>query len=58
MGEFKAEVAEREARKAETLGPFIAAAMGRKQWMAPLADEDIPVVKASAARAQVNVETR
>jgi alkanesulfonate monooxygenase SsuD/methylene tetrahydromethanopterin reductase-like flavin-dependent oxidoreductase (luciferase family) len=54
MGEFKAEVAEREARKAAHLAPYIEAAMGRKRWMAPLADADIPVVPASRARAQIN----
>ena len=54
MGEFKAEVAEREARKAAELAPFIAAAMGRKRWMTPLADADIPVVRASVAKAQIN----
>ena len=54
MGEFKAEVAEREAKKAAELAPFIAAAMARKRWMKPLADDEIPVVKASVVRAQVN----
>ena len=38
MGEFKAEVAEREARKAAELAPFIEAAMARKLWMQPLAE--------------------
>ena len=57
MGEFKAEVAEREAKKAKTLAPYIAAAMGRKKWMKPLADDEIPVVKASVQRAQVNSTT-
>jgi alkanesulfonate monooxygenase SsuD/methylene tetrahydromethanopterin reductase-like flavin-dependent oxidoreductase (luciferase family) len=52
MGEFKAEVAEREARKARDLAPYIEAAMARKRWMKPLADHEIPVVKASVARAQ------
>src|SRR5512140_37594 len=33
MGEFKAEVAEREARKAAELAPWIEAAMARKVWM-------------------------
>jgi alkanesulfonate monooxygenase SsuD/methylene tetrahydromethanopterin reductase-like flavin-dependent oxidoreductase (luciferase family) len=56
MGEFKAEVAAREARKAQALAPFLAAALKRKTWMAPLADDAIPVVKASVARAQVNQE--
>ena len=58
MGEFKAQVAEREAKKAAELAPFIEAAMARKRWMAPLADADIPVVKASVVRAQINAETR
>jgi len=53
MGEFKAEVAGREARKAAELAPFIAAAMARKQWMKPLADDEIPVVRASVSRAIV-----
>ncbi len=53
MGEFKAEVEEREAKKAAELAPFIAAAMARKPWMQPLADEDIPVVKASVQRAVI-----
>jgi alkanesulfonate monooxygenase SsuD/methylene tetrahydromethanopterin reductase-like flavin-dependent oxidoreductase (luciferase family) len=54
MPEFKAQVAEREARKAEELAPWIEAAMKRKRWMAPLADHEIPVVPASRARAQIN----
>jgi alkanesulfonate monooxygenase SsuD/methylene tetrahydromethanopterin reductase-like flavin-dependent oxidoreductase (luciferase family) len=45
MGEFKAEEAERVRRKEEELAPYIAAAMERKTWMKPLADEEIePVV--------------
>lgn len=54
MPEFKAEVAAREARKAEELAPYIAAALARKQWMKPLADHEIPVVKASAERARTS----
>ncbi|BCW87801.1 Alkanal monooxygenase alpha chain [Alphaproteobacteria bacterium SO-S41] len=53
MPEFKAEVAAREAKKAAELAPFIAAALKRKKWMTPLADADIPPVKASVAKAQV-----
>ena len=53
MPQFKAVVAEREARKAAELAPYLAAAMARKRWMAPLADADIPVVAASRAKAQV-----
>jgi hypothetical protein len=47
-------VAEREARKATELAPYVEAAMARKRWMAPLADADIPVVPASRARAQIS----
>jgi alkanesulfonate monooxygenase SsuD/methylene tetrahydromethanopterin reductase-like flavin-dependent oxidoreductase (luciferase family) len=54
MPEFKAKAAAREARKAEELAPFIAAALRRKSWMQPLADHEIPVVKAAAERAQFN----
>ncbi|MEN6544208.1 LLM class flavin-dependent oxidoreductase [Parvibaculum sp.] len=54
MPEFKAEVAAREERKARELAPYIEAALKRKNWMKPLADEEIPVVKASVAKAQVN----
>ncbi len=53
MPEFRAEVAEREAKKAKDLAPYIEAAMARKQWMQPLADDEIPIVKASVVRAQV-----
>ncbi|MEO8927314.1 MAG: LLM class flavin-dependent oxidoreductase [Caulobacteraceae bacterium] len=54
MPAFKAGAAAREARKAEDLAPHIAAAMARKAWMAPLADADIPVVRAAVAKAQIN----
>jgi alkanesulfonate monooxygenase SsuD/methylene tetrahydromethanopterin reductase-like flavin-dependent oxidoreductase (luciferase family) len=57
MGEFKAEVAEREAKKAAELAPWIEAAMARKTWMTPLADDEIPVVKASVQRAQINTSS-
>jgi alkanesulfonate monooxygenase SsuD/methylene tetrahydromethanopterin reductase-like flavin-dependent oxidoreductase (luciferase family) len=52
MPAFKAGAAVREARKAKDLAPSIAAALKRKAWMKPLADHEIPVVKASVARAQ------
>ncbi len=51
MPEFKADADEREARKAKDLAPYLEAAMARKKWMAPLAPEDVPIVRASAARA-------
>ena len=54
MGAFKAEVAEREAKKAADLAPYIAAAMARKPWMQPLADHEIPVVPASRKKAEIN----
>jgi alkanesulfonate monooxygenase SsuD/methylene tetrahydromethanopterin reductase-like flavin-dependent oxidoreductase (luciferase family) len=54
MGEFKAEAAEREAKKAAALAPFLDAAMARKRWRAPLADDEIPIVPASRPRAQIN----
>jgi len=56
MPAFKAEVAAREAKKAAELAPYIAAAMARKTYMKPLRDEEIPVVKASVQRAQINAE--
>ena len=40
------------ARKAEQLAPYIAAALKRKPWMKPLAEHEIPVIKASVDRAQ------
>ncbi len=58
MGEFKADVAAREKKKAAELAPYIAAAMARKKYMKPLTDEEIPVVKASVQRAQINAEKR
>jgi alkanesulfonate monooxygenase SsuD/methylene tetrahydromethanopterin reductase-like flavin-dependent oxidoreductase (luciferase family) len=54
MPDFKREAAIREEHKARELAPFIQAALKRKHWMKPLADHEIPVVKASVAKAQVN----
>ena len=54
MPTFKAEVAEREARKREELAPYLAAAMARKTWMKPLEDHEIPVVPSSRPKAQIN----
>ena len=51
MPEFRAQVEEREAKKAKTLRPYVEAAMARKKWLKPLGDDEIPVVKASVARA-------
>jgi alkanesulfonate monooxygenase SsuD/methylene tetrahydromethanopterin reductase-like flavin-dependent oxidoreductase (luciferase family) len=46
--------AERERRKAEELAPYIEKALARKQTMPPIADTDIPVVRASVANPAVN----
>lgn len=47
MPEFQRDRDEREAAKARELAPYIEAALARKNWMKPLADDEIPVVKAS-----------
>ena len=54
MPDFKREAEAREAAKAKRLAPYIEAALARKPKRAPLADHEIPVVKASVAKAQVN----
>jgi alkanesulfonate monooxygenase SsuD/methylene tetrahydromethanopterin reductase-like flavin-dependent oxidoreductase (luciferase family) len=46
MGEFKEREAERVKEKAEELAPYAEAAFKRKQWMQPLADDEIPPVVA------------
>jgi alkanesulfonate monooxygenase SsuD/methylene tetrahydromethanopterin reductase-like flavin-dependent oxidoreductase (luciferase family) len=46
MPALKAEQAERDARKQAELAPFIAAALRRKKWMAPLAADEIPIIPA------------
>lgn len=53
MPEFKAELAAREAAKAKELAPYIEAALKRKQRMRPLADHEIPVVRASVKKAVI-----
>ena len=53
MPDFKVQVAAREAAKAQELAPYIDAALARKVFMQPLADGEVPVVKASVAKAQV-----
>jgi alkanesulfonate monooxygenase SsuD/methylene tetrahydromethanopterin reductase-like flavin-dependent oxidoreductase (luciferase family) len=54
---FAAECESRERTKAEELAPYIEAALARKQVMQPIADRDIPVVRASVKRVEVNRET-
>ncbi len=55
--EFRTEAPAREARKQATLAPYVERALARKQWMKPLGDEEIPVVGASRAKAEVNQAT-
>jgi alkanesulfonate monooxygenase SsuD/methylene tetrahydromethanopterin reductase-like flavin-dependent oxidoreductase (luciferase family) len=50
LPQFVAGREEKEAKKAAELAPYIAAALERKQVMAPIADADIPLVKASQQR--------
>jgi len=54
LPEFAAEAAERAAKKERELAPFVEAALARKPRMEPLADEEIPVVRASVAAPIVN----
>jgi alkanesulfonate monooxygenase SsuD/methylene tetrahydromethanopterin reductase-like flavin-dependent oxidoreductase (luciferase family) len=58
MPEFKAQVAEREAKKAAELAPYLEAAMKRKRWMKPLEDHEIPIVPSSRPKAQINETAR
>jgi alkanesulfonate monooxygenase SsuD/methylene tetrahydromethanopterin reductase-like flavin-dependent oxidoreductase (luciferase family) len=46
LPEFRAEAEAREARKHEELAPFVEAALARKPWPRPLADEEIPEIHA------------
>lgn len=46
MPEFKERAAGREARKAEELAPWIAAALARKEYMPMPADDELPVFPA------------
>jgi alkanesulfonate monooxygenase SsuD/methylene tetrahydromethanopterin reductase-like flavin-dependent oxidoreductase (luciferase family) len=54
MPEFAVGLPDREAAKAARLAPAVDAALARKQWMRPLADEEIPVVRASVKKAQTS----
>ena len=46
MPQLKQDQAGRDARKAAELAPYIAAALARKKWMAPIDPAAIPVVTA------------
>jgi alkanesulfonate monooxygenase SsuD/methylene tetrahydromethanopterin reductase-like flavin-dependent oxidoreductase (luciferase family) len=54
LGEFRSRSDAREARKQEELAPYIERAMARRTMRRPLGKEEIPVVKASRAKAEVN----
>ncbi len=54
LPEFKAKAAAREEMKARELEPFIAAALARKKGLRPLADHEIPIVRASVSAPVVN----
>jgi hypothetical protein len=54
LPECKEESGLREERKAEELAPYIGRALARKKVRAPLAEADIPVVRASVAKPVVN----
>lgn len=53
MPEFQARQAAKEEKKSAELAPYIEAALARKKIMQPLAEEDIPTVKATVTRPQV-----
>ena len=53
LPEFQGRGEERAARKREELAPYVEAALARKRFMRPLADAEIPVVRASVQRAEV-----
>ena len=53
---FAAESEARERAKAEELAPYVEAALARKKFMQPLADSEIPVVRASVKKVEVNRE--
>lgn len=54
MGPFAARADERDQAKAEELAPYLDAAINRKQWMKPLSDDEIPIVRASVKNVEVN----
>ncbi len=61
MPEFTARRSEREAKKAVELAPYVEAALKRKRWMQPLAEDEIPVVKSYGrpdAQGAPNIQSR
>ncbi len=54
MDDFAANEADRQRAKDAELAPFVEAALARKQFMQPLEDHEIPVVRASVKKAQTS----
>ncbi|HXC51320.1 MAG TPA: LLM class flavin-dependent oxidoreductase [Candidatus Limnocylindrales bacterium] len=54
LDEFRSESGARQARKMQELAPWIDKALARRRKREPLRDDEIPVVGASRARAEVN----
>ena len=54
LPEFAADEPERQRRKHDELAPSVEAALARKQWMQPLAEDEIPTVVAAVAHAQTS----
>jgi alkanesulfonate monooxygenase SsuD/methylene tetrahydromethanopterin reductase-like flavin-dependent oxidoreductase (luciferase family) len=54
MDEFAADEEARQAAKDAELAPYVEAALARKKHMEPLADDEIPVVRASVKKAQTS----
>ena len=58
MPSLKQDQAARDRRKQEELAPYIAAAMKRKRWMAPLAPDAIPSIQAYGRSVAPGVASR
>jgi len=53
LPKFTGRQAEKAAKKEAELAPYIKAALARKKVMKPLADDEVPVVRASVKAAQI-----
>ena len=49
---FKSNQLEKQAAKEAELAPYIEEALARKQYMRPLEDDEIPLVRASVKQVQ------
>ena len=54
LPEFAAQQLERQQHKYADLAPYIQAALSRKKWMLPMAEDKIPIVAAAVKRAQTS----